>query len=230
MPRLNNFTLTNGSRELKFKDAEVIASAGQVVLTSKKAIDSTNTVALDYFDLASDQTTGVIQSKSGVDLASFSGFQINNQTTQENTLSIDDGDFEGSTISLSLNAEIGSAVPSSKRFKVKAGRKKLKIADIDTDPSEGIITLTTKKALDSYQSLKVTYKDLAGDQSQSVIEDKSGNDMKTVRDYEIIGYDETPPQLLSAELDDNILTLEFDSIISNTKLSKNPSRSTCNKA
>jgi hypothetical protein len=47
--------------------------------------------------------------------------------------------------------------------------------------------------------------------------------MKTVRDYEIIngGNDETPPQLLSAELDDNVLTMEFDSIISNTKLSKN---------
>ena len=56
-----------------------------------------------------------------------------------------------------------------------------------------------------------------------MIEDKSGNDMKTVRDYEIIngGFDETPPKLVSAELEDNVLTMEFDSIISNTKLSKN---------
>ena len=165
----------------------------------------------------------MIQSKSGVDLASFSGFQINNQTTQENNLAIDDADFEGNTINLYLNAPIGSAVPSAKRFKVKAGRKSQKIVDINTDPSEGVITLTTQKPVGSYESLKVSYKDLGGDQTKAVIEDKSGNDMKTVRDYEIIngGFDETPPKLVSAELEDNVLTMEFDSIISNTKLSKN---------
>ena len=140
-----------------------------------------------------------------------------------NNLAIDDADFEGNTINLYLNAPIGSAVPSAKRFKVKAGRKSQKIVGINTDPSEGLITLTTKKPVGSYESIKVSYKDLGGDQSTTVIEDKSGNDMKTVRDYEIIngGFDETPPKLVSAELDDNILTMEFDSIISNTKLSKN---------
>jgi hypothetical protein len=47
--------------------------------------------------------------------------------------------------------------------------------------------------------------------------------MGTISDFEIIngGFDETPPKLVSAELDDNILSMEFDSIISNTKLSKN---------
>ena len=56
-----------------------------------------------------------------------------------------------------------------------------------------------------------------------MIEDKSGNDMSTVRDNDIIngGFDETPPKLVSAELGDNVLTMEFDSVISNTKLSKN---------
>ena len=46
--------------------------------------------------------------------------------------------------------------------------------------------------------------------------------MVTVRDFEIIngGYEEIPPKLVAAELDDNILTMEFDSIINNTKLSK----------
>lgn len=223
MPRLNNFTLKKGDREVKFKDATVVASAGQVTLTSKQVIDSSTSVTLDYFDLVSDQSTGVIQSKTGVDLASFSGFQINNQTIQENILEIDDGDFEGNTINLYLNAPIGSSVPSPKRFKVKAGRKKQKISNIDTDPSEGFITLTMEKLIGFYDSLTVSYKDLAGDQTKTVIEDKSGNDMASVRDYKIIngGYDVTPPKLISAELDDNILSMQFDSIISNTKLSKN---------
>ena len=56
-----------------------------------------------------------------------------------------------------------------------------------------------------------------------MIEDKSDNDMSTISDYDIIngGFDETPPKLFSAELDDNVLAMELDSIISNTKLSKN---------
>ena len=47
--------------------------------------------------------------------------------------------------------------------------------------------------------------------------------MKTIRDFEIIngGYEEIPPKILSAEFDDGTLIVEFDSIINNTKLSKN---------
>ena len=223
LPRLSNFTLNHGNREIGFKDVEVFASSGQVKLIANKAIDSTANITLDYFDLASDQINGVIQSQTGVDLAAFNGFQINNQTEQVNTLTIDDGDFEGNTITLDLNAPLSSSTPSTKRFKVKAGHKNQRIVDISTDAAEGTITLTTQKPIGNYESIKVTYKDLRGDQVQGVIEDKAGNDMATVRDFEIIngGYEEIPPELVGAELDDNILTLEFDSIINNTKLSKN---------
>ena len=223
LPRVSNFTLKNGSREVGFKDAEVIASAGQAILTANKEIDSTANITLDYFDLASDQVNGVIQSQTGVDLASFTGFQLNNQTEQVNTLAFDDGDFEGNIITLNLNAPLSSSTPSTKRFNVNAGRKKQRIIDVSSDAAEGLVTLTTQKPIGSYESIKVSYKDLGGDQTQGVIEDKAGNDMVTVRDFEIIngGYEEIPPKLLAAELDDNILTLEFDSIINNTKLSKN---------
>ena len=223
LPRVSNFTLKNGNREVGFKDAEVVASAGKVMLTVNKVIDSTASATLDYFDLASDQINGVIQSQSGVDLASFTGFQLNNQTSQQNTLTIDDGDFEGNTITLNLNAPISSSVPSTKRFKVKAGRKNQRIIEVDTDQSEGVITLTTKKFIGNHESIKVSYRDLQGDQIKGVIEDKAGNDMTSVRDFEIIngGYEDIPPKLIAAELDDDILTLEFDSILNNTKLSKN---------
>ena len=223
LPRLNNFTLNHGGRKLTFDDVEVVSSAGQVLLTLSKDIDSIANVTLDYFDLASDQSSGVIQSKTGVDLASFSNFAIENQTDQSNTLAIDEGDFEGQTITLNLNASLGSSTPSTKRFTVKAGRKKQRIIDVSTDAAEGMVTLTTQKPIDSYETIKLSYKDLGGDQTRGVIEDKAGNDMATVRDFEIIngGYEEIPPKLIAAELDDNILTIEFDSIINNTKLSKN---------
>lgn len=223
LPRLSNFTLNHGNRKINFSDVEVVPSAGQVVLTLPMEIDPTARVTLDYFDLLSDQITNVVQSKSGEDLPSFNGFQVDNQTTQDNLLAIEDGDFEGNTISLNLNSPLSSSVPSSKRFTVRAGRKKQQVTDVATDSAEGIVMLTTKTTIGTYESVKVTYRDLAGDQTQGVIEDQAGNDMKTVRDFEIIngGYEEIPPKLLSAELDENILTVEFDSIINNTKLSRN---------
>lgn len=223
LPKLANFTMINGSREITFVDAEVIASAGRVILTAAGNIDATSSVTLSYFDLGSDQLNGVIESRSGDDLASFSDFAINNQSFQANTLGIDEGDFDGNTITLSLNAQISKALPSIKRFSVKAGKKKQKLIGVDTDPSEGTITLTTKKSVGSYESILVSYKDLAGDQNSSVIEDVTGNDMKTIKGFEILnsGYEEIPPELISAELNDNKLTLGFDSIINNTKLSKN---------
>ena len=84
-----------------------------------------------------------------------------------------------------------------KRFNVKACRKIQKIVDRNTDSSEGVITLTTKKPVGSYESLKVSDRDLCGDQATGVIEDKSDNDMSTISDYDIIngGFDETPPKL-----------------------------------
>ena len=223
LPRLNNFSLNYGSRKLTFEDVEVVPSAGQALLKLSKDIDSTAKVTLNYFDLASDQSSGVIQSKTGVDLASFSGFAIENQTEQGNLLTIEEGDFEKNRITLSLNAPLSSSIPSATRFKAKAGRKKLRIVDINTDAAEGIITLTTNKSIGYYESIFVTYADLAGDQIKGVIEDVAGNDMKTIRDFEIIngGYEEIPPKILSAEFDDGTLIVEFDSIINNTKLSKN---------
>ena len=122
LPRLNNFTLNHGSRKLTFEDVEVVSSAGQALFTLSKDIDSTAKVSLDYFDLASDQSSGIIQSKTGVDLASFSGFAIENQTEQGNLLAIEEGDFERNRITLGL-APLGSAIPSARRFKAKAGRK-----------------------------------------------------------------------------------------------------------
>ena len=95
LPRLSNFTLKYGTREVGFKDAEVFATSGQVILTASKEFDPTSSISLDYFDLNGDQKDGVIQSPSGMDLASFNGFALNNQTSQKNTLAIEDGDFEG---------------------------------------------------------------------------------------------------------------------------------------
>ncbi len=217
------FILNQSNREYQIVDTEIRASDGMVTLTAEKELDPTVAVTLDYLDFAGDQTSGVIESSTGVDLESFTGFALNNQGSQENSLTIDEGEFEGNQIILFLSAPISDAIPSKRRFKVKSANKKQKILGISTEPDDGIIVLTTKKNLDLQKSVVVSYRDLGGDQVRGVIEDLAGNDMATIQDFEINsgGNDAVAPMVASATLDENTLSVEFDSIIRDTSISKN---------
>ena len=148
---------------------------------------------------------------------------MNNQGSQQNSLAVDEGEFEGNQITLFLSAPISDAIPSKRRFKVKSANKKQKILDVSTEPDDGIIVLTTKKSLDLQSSVFVSYRDLGGDQVRGVVEDLAGNDMETFSNFEIVsgGNDAIAPMVSSATLDENTLSVEFDSIIRNTRISKN---------
>ena len=174
-------------------------------------------------DFAGDQESNVIESSYGVDLESFTGFPINNQGDHENKLKIEDGQFEGNQITLFLSESISDTLPSKRRFKVMSSNKRQKILDISSEPDDGVIVLNTKKNLDLQESIFISYRVLVGDQVKGVIEDLAGNDMATIKGYEILsgGNDSTAPTVSSATLDENALTVEFDSIIRNTSISKN---------
>ena len=222
LPSGRRFMLRQSNRLFQVVDTNIRAADGLVTLSVENELDPTVSLKLDYFDLPGDQSQGVIESATGVDLESFSGFSLNNQGTQENSLMIDEGDFEGNQITLLLSAPISDAIPSKRRFKVKSANKKQKILDVSTEPDDGIILLTTKKNLDFQKSIFVSYKDLTGDQVDKVVEDSAGNDMATIQDFEIVagGNDAIAPEVSSATLNENTLTIEFDSIIRNTLISK----------
>ena len=222
LPSSSRFTVNQGNRNYQVIDTQIKATDGVVKLLVEKELDPTITLTLDYLDFEGDQKTGVIESVAGVDLGSFDGFTLNNQSTQNNSITIADGEFEGNQITLFLSDPIADTIPSKRRFKVKAAGKKQRILDVSIEPDDGIILLTTKKPLDMQQSIFVSYMDIGGDQVEKVVEDMAGNDMATVNDFEIIsgGNDSTAPFVESATLDENVLTVEFDSIIRNTKISR----------
>ena len=221
LPDISRFTLNQSNREYLVVDTKIRATACIVTLTAEKELDPTVALTLDYLDFAGDQTLGVIESSTGVDLESFTGFALNNQGSQENSLTIDEGEFEGNQITLFLSAPISDSVPSKRRFKVKSANKKQKILGVSTEPDDGIIVLTTKKDLGLQESVFVSYRDLGGDQVTGVIEDLAGNDMATISDFEIAsgGNDAIAPRVASASLDENTLSIEFDSIIRNATIS-----------
>ena len=223
LPSNSRFILNQSNRQYQILDTEIRASDGIVTLTAEKELDPTVSLTLDYLDFPGDQTSGVIESTTGVDLESFTGFALNNQGSQQNSLAIDEGEFEGNQITLFLSAPISDSIPSKRRFKVKSANKKQKILDVSTEPDDGIILLTTKKDLSLQESVFVSYRDLGGDQVTGVVEDLAGNDMETFSNFEIAsgGNDAIAPMVSSATLDENTLSVEFDSIIRYTSISKN---------
>lgn len=223
LPSGSRFALIQGDRVYVIIDTKVRSEDGIVILTVDKKLDPTVSVLLDYLDFDGDQSRGVIESKEGCDFKSIKGFPVNNQGSQENSLTINDGEFEGNQITLFLSAPISISTPSKKRFKVKSANKKQKIMDVTIDPSDGVITILTKKNLDLQESVFVSYRDLGGDQVTGIVEDLAGNDMSTINDFKITsgGNDAVAPSVASATLDKNKLSIEFDSIIRDAQISKN---------
>ena len=77
LPSTGRFTLNKSNREYQIVDTEIRASEGIVTLTVEKELDPTVSLTLDYLDFVGDQTLGVIESSTGVDLESFTGFALN---------------------------------------------------------------------------------------------------------------------------------------------------------
>ena len=223
LPSKRKFTINQGNREFEIVETDISPNDGVVTLISERELDPTAVLTLDYLDFPGDQEEGVVQSLTGVDVKSFTDYPIENQGSQINLLTIDEGEFEGNQITLFVSAPISDATPSARRFKVKSANKKVKILDIMTEPDDGIIILKTNKNLDLQGSVNISYRDLSGDQVAGIIEDRAGNDMTSVKNFEIIsgGNDSIAPRVESATLDGNILSVEFDSIIRNTAISKN---------
>ena len=223
LPSNNRFTINQGNREFQVVGTTVNSSDGIITLKVEKKLDPTVSLTLDYLDFEGDQKVGVIESPAGVDLETFTSFVLQNQGQQINTLTIDEGEFEGNQITLFLTAPISDSLPSKRRFKVESSNKKQRLLNVSTEAADGIIVLTTKNDLDLVESVFVSYRDLSGDQVDNVVEDLAGNDMATFKDFEIVssGNDSIAPFVESATLDESKLSIEFDSIIRYTPISKN---------
>ena len=87
-----------------------------MVLTAEKELDPTVLASLEYLDFSGDQTTGVIESSTGVDLESYC-FALDNQGSQENLLTIDEGEFDA------IKSPCFSLPPSQAQHHLKQGSR-----------------------------------------------------------------------------------------------------------
>ena len=102
-----------------------------------------------------------------------------------------------------------------------ANKRKQKIESISTDANEGIVSINLRKTISSEKDVLINYRDLNGDQSSGVIEDRDGNDLASFSNLSALNdtTDNDPPSLEDAFLDGKELILEFDELLQPGRLS-----------
>ena len=88
-----------------------------------------------------------------------------------------------------------------------------KISSIEVDGDDGIVIINLKQKIDiNDESIEIDYYDLKSNQKGKVIEDLSGNDVETFKNFSAVNeaIDSDDIEVILAEVDENILTLGFD--------------------
>ena len=98
-------------------------------------------------------------------------------------------------------------------FEVKAGKRIKKIASVDLNPNQGIVTINLSQKIDiNDDDIKVSYFDLGGNQTGNNLEDVSGNDVDTFKGFVVTNeaIDDNDISVTLAEVEESIITLGFD--------------------
>ena len=90
--------------------------------------------------------------------------------------------IDGDTLTINFNEEIDSTVPKANSFKVKNGRKKIKVEAVSVDTDADTVVLSLKDAVEANDNeVTLDYKTKKKDQVTGVIQDLAGNDLQSIK-------------------------------------------------
>ena len=82
MPTKSRFKIKSAGKKCKIESISSTPSDGRLDILLKSPVNENDEVWLTYRDLKKDQLTGVVQSKSGVDLPSIKNARVENITEE----------------------------------------------------------------------------------------------------------------------------------------------------
>ena len=175
------FKVADGKKKQRIKSVDINGDDGEVVISLSKNLDLSLDVLVSYKDLKGDQSKGVVQSFSGIDVKSFKNFAVDNAFYQDNPPSLVDAVYDDGVVTLGFDMILSSGSVSSKLFKLKHNGKIVKVSNAVVDPKDPSVVdlslkLKGKKVVEFEDDLRVTYLDPRGDQRKGVIESFVGND------------------------------------------------------
>ena len=159
---------------------------GIVSLNLRQAISSEQDILISYRDFNGDQASGVIEDLDGNDLPSFAKLSPINDSIDSDPPTLEDAYLDGKELILEFDELIQAGKLSKSRFKVRAGKKRVRVISAEVPEDDAIAILNLKSPLAANASnLSLTYKDLKGDQNSKIIQDLDGNDLESFRNFDV---------------------------------------------
>ena len=220
----SSFEVRGSNRSKKISSVDLKAGAGIAIINLDKSIDINDEVEIDYYDLAGNQSSGVLEDTSGNDVATFKKFQVTNEASSTDDISVILAEADENVITLGFDIEIDEkSIPNNGMFRVSINGNKSKIKDINLSAKKREAYLELKNPITNGDSIKLTYIDAKGNQKDNIIQSKYGGDLGTFKDLFVENLSATsfdPPGIEDAyyDIEDLKITVEFDEIISSSKL------------
>ncbi len=220
-PSKGTFRVKANDKAIKVTRIFLYPNDREAVLNIAESVEHGDDVTLSYKDAKGNQKKHIIQDIDGNDLGSFSSLNLTNNTSKKpKAFSIDYADASASSINLYLTGPLSNSIPNPSRFRITANNKRQLISSINTNPTDGLVTINVKKSFKPNQDILISYRDLNGNQSAGIIEDDDGNDLTSFTNLKPVNdsTDPQPPVLEDAYLDGKQLILEFDELLQPGKL------------
>ncbi|MBM5790516.1 MAG: VWA domain-containing protein [Cyanobacteria bacterium M_surface_10_m1_298] len=169
---------------------------GTVTLNLRSSIPAGASVLLDYTDQLGDQVSGVIEDNSGKDLASVKGFKVNNFVLDEEAPTLVDAEAEGNLLTLYFDEELSGGRVNASAFSIKAGGKRLRARSVKVLEGDTVAELTLSGSVAAGTDVLISYTDPRNDQATGVIQDLAGNDLGSLRDFDVVNLTSGPSKRL----------------------------------
>ena len=128
----------------------------------------------------------MIEDRDGNDLPSFSKLAPINDSIDTDPPTLEDGYLDGKVLVLEFDELIQAGKLRKSRFKLRAGKKRIRVITAFVPEDDAVAILNLKSTLPATTtSLSLTYKDLKGDQNSKVIQDLDGNDLESFRNFDV---------------------------------------------
>ena len=211
----SKFEVYGDNRIISVDSVTVDSANGQVELKLSKSVDINDEVKVSYYDLASDQNLSVIEDTSGYDAASFTKLDVVNESSPQEGLEVILAEAYENKVTLGFDLEIDTeSIPNNGMFRVKVNGNTNRVTGIELFAKNREAVLTLAKPVQSNDKVTLNYIDARGDQKDSTLQDKYGNDLDTITGLDVENLEETSsydgPGLIDQYIEDGIITLEFD--------------------
>ncbi len=118
-------------------------------------------------------------------------------------------------LTIQFDNVIDNLRPSANRFRITVNDDPFRVLSTSISELNGEAYLVLEDPVLYGQNVRLSYSDLIGDQDFGVIQSSGGVDLGTIKDIEVenISRDDVAPQLINAEVDGSVLTLDFNEAI-----------------